>query len=405
MSRRTIPASTLALALLTAACRPASAPEAFASDSWESGAADAGIARAHLTQAAQDLAGSVPLVEGRDALLRVFLGARIAGLSAPPVQARLVATETGTTVRTYGATSPLAVIPTGTFAGTRLGTWNAVVAGGDLRPGHHLVVEIGAIPGVPEDRVVARLRVPAEGSLDVRTVAPLQVTLVPVIQSGLVPDVTGTRSAESWVSLAAAVFPLPGIEVEVAPAYTTAIALDGTSQAWSDLLDELEARRTAQGSTRHWIGAVRSTAPGIAGRGRVGGKSLVASDDAGHYQRIVAHELGHNLGLRHAPCGTDGGVDPAWPLEPAYDGAHTGVAGWDPRSDTVLDPGATYDLMSYCGGAANTWVSDFTYLKALDALLGVAPSATGIASPAGAAAADAGARIAAPDPLRGAESP
>lgn len=404
MPRRTIPASALALALLAGACRPGSAPEAFASDGWESDTADAGIARAHLTQAAQDLAGSVPLVAGRDALLRVFLGSRIAGLSAPPVQARLVATETGATVRTYTASSPLKAIPTGTFASARLGTWNAMVAGADLRPGHHLVVEIGAIPGVPEDRVVAWLRVPAEGSLDVRTVAPLQVTLVPVIQSGLVPDVTGTRSAESWVSLAAAVFPLPGIEVEVAPAYTTPIVLDGTDQAWSDLVAELDARRAAQASTRHWIGAVRSTAPGTAGRGRVGGLSLVASDDGGHYQRIVAHELGHNLGLRHAPCGTEAGVDPAWPLEPAYDGAHTGVAGWDPRSDTILDPGATFDLMSYCGGTANTWISDFTYLEALDALLAPAPAATGVASRGGTAA-DAGARIADQDPLRGAASP
>jgi hypothetical protein len=268
------------------------------------------------------------------------------------------------------------VIPTGRFEGTGAATWNAVVPGDQLQPDRHVVVEIDPIPGVDPDLLAATLRVPAVGSLDVRTVAPLPVTLVPIVQSGLVPDVDRSRTPESWVAFAAAAYPLPGIEVEVATAHTTAVVLDGTSASWSELLGELEALRAAQGSTRHWIGVVRATRSGVAGRGSIGGAVLVVSDDPGHYQRIVAHELGHNLGLRHAPCGTDEGLDPAWPLEERYDGAHTGVAGWDARGGRILDPRSTYDLMSYCGGPGDTWISDVTYLKALDALVG-----TGAGSP------------------------
>jgi hypothetical protein len=374
MARGLIAACACGLALLAGGCGPASAPEASPTRDWDG--LEAGIAAAHLTQAAQDLGGSVPLVRGKDALLRVFLGARRPGLPAPAVRARLVSTTTGATLRSYQPTSPLEVIPTGRFEGMGAATWNAVVPGDHLQPDRHLVVEIDPIPGVDPALLAATLRVPAVGSLDVRTVPPLPVTLVPIVQAGLAPDVDRSRTPESWVAFAAAVYPLPGIEVEVAPAYTTSLVLDGTSAAWSELLAELEALRAAQGSTRHWIGAVRTTGSGVAGRGSIGGAALVASDAPGHYQRIVAHELGHNLGLRHAPCGTDEGLDPAWPLEERYDGARTGVAGWDARDDRILDPRTTYDLMSYCGGPDDTWISDVTYLKALDALVG-----TGAGSP------------------------
>lgn len=378
MLPRLTPALALGLPLLVAACGPAAAPLVSASTDWSQPGADAGIAGAHLTQAVQDLAGSVPLVQGRDALLRVFLGSRIAGVPAPAVHVSLVSTGSGAALQRYTATSPLAVIPTRILPGTRSASWNVLVPGDQIQPDRHLVVEIGEVAGVASGRVVASVRLPATGSLDVQPVAPLRVTLVPVIQSGLVPDVDRLRTARSWVSLAAAVYPFPGVEVEVAPAYTSAAVLDGTSESWSDLLAELEELRATRGSTRHWIGAVKTMAPGIAGRGIVGGAALLASDDPDHYQRVVAHELGHNLGLRHAPCGTDDGLDADWPSDAAYADGHTGVAGWDPRRDAILDPRATFDLMSYCGAEADTWISDHTYLEALDALQ---PAAVAAADP------------------------
>ena len=63
------------------------------------------------------------------------------------------------------------------------------------------------------------------------------------------------------------------------------------------------------------------------------------------YVTTFAHELGHNLGLRHAPCGVPG---------------------------RLLNPEGYRDLMSYCGPEG---VSDFNFTLALDYRDAIAASA------------------------------
>jgi len=156
----------------------------------------------------------------------------------------------------------------------------------------------------------------------------------------------------------------------VAAPFQTEIRLSPGGVGWSELLGDLERKRVAEGSGRHYLGVVRlATASGTVGRGLNDGRSVLVADLPAHYQRIAAHELGHNLGLRHAPCGTDdeGSLDPDWPLDRDYADARIGVFGWDPRSGAVKDPAVTYDLMSYCGGPDTTWISDYGFVKALPA--------------------------------------
>jgi hypothetical protein len=68
----------------------------------------------------------------------------------------------------------------------------------------------------------------------------------------------------------------------------------------------------------------------------------------------MAHELGHNWGRYHAPCGGVAGPDPSYP----YAGGVTGAFGWNVRTNTLMQA-SIYDLMGYC---SPTWISDYNYL-------------------------------------------
>lgn len=356
--------------LASAGCQPATAPDAATARTTTEPDFDAGIEAAYLTQATQGRSGAVPLLAGRPALLRIFLRAMALSVPAPEVRATLVETATGAVLATFHPTSPLTTLPTGIFEAARGGSWNVLLPGEVLLPGRHLELEMDLVPGVPPALQQPAFRLPATGSLDVRPGEPLRVTLVPVVQSGLAPDVVTTRTAESWLDLAVAAFPVVGSEVQVAPQRQTSIQLSAGGAGWSELLAELERQRVADGAAGHYLGVVRlASASGTVGRGLIGGGSVLVADLAGYYPRIAAHELGHNLGLYHAPCGTgdEASLDPTWPADLDYADAHLGVFGWDPRSGAVMDPAASYDLMSYCGDDADTWISDFNYLKALPA--------------------------------------
>ena len=71
----------------------------------------------------------------------------------------------------------------------------------------------------------------------------------------------------------------------------------------------------------------------------------------------MAHELGHNLSLRHAPCGGAGGPDPGYP----YDDGSIGAWGYDYRGDSLIDKDEAKDLMTYC---PPEWVSDYHFTNA-----------------------------------------
>jgi len=67
----------------------------------------------------------------------------------------------------------------------------------------------------------------------------------------------------------------------------------------------------------------------------------------------MAHELGHSLGLPHAPCGVSGGPFP-------YAEALIGSWGYGLSSGELKDPQEYYDLMSYCNPV---FISDYNYQK------------------------------------------
>jgi hypothetical protein len=84
---------------------------------------------------------------------------------------------------------------------------------------------------------------------------------------------------------------------------------------------------------------------------------------------VLAHELGHMAGRKHAPCKVSSFLDPTYP---SPDGK-TGSWGWDERTRSLLAPD-TSDLMGYC---SPTWISDYTYQAILDRMVEVEGSGKG----------------------------
>ena len=318
---------------------------------------DAGMAGAYLMQAVQSRGSPVPLVAGEDALLRVFT------LSAPIVG------------RFYldGAEVHVAEIPRVLFdAGEAQGDGenlpaNAIIPGSSVRPGLEMVVE--GEGG----------RVPTEGRMpiDVREMPVLDLTLVPFAGErqgemdgrwGVIADSMAVDRDHWRLRYTADLLPVGAMQVTV----HATIDMD-TARGYS-VLSIVSAVRALEGGTGHWMG-LHTTVSNVAGQAYLGGAISFSIGAPG----VIAHELGHNFNLAHAPCGSPSFLDADYPYPDGSIGGAEGVVRgfvfrempdyWgDPdvrglRYATVLvDPGDP-DLMSYCRPA---WISDYHFKKALD---------------------------------------
>jgi hypothetical protein len=117
--------------------------------------------------------------------------------------------------------------------------------------------------------------------------------------------------------------------------------------------------RVADGSARMYYGVVRvGYTSGVAGLGYIGAPTAIGWDHQPSGPEVMAHELGHNFGRLHAPCGGPAGVDNQFP----YSGATIGAFGYDLSGGALKTP-VLRDLMSYCDPS---WISDYTYKAILD---------------------------------------
>jgi len=243
-------------------------------------------------------------------------------------------------------------------------SYNAVIPASVAQPGVEVVVE------VDPDRIVplaegSQVRIPVQGRmpLDIRDLPPMSLTIVPVLlESNPNPQIfawTGGMTEESeQLRFLRAIFPIGDFAVDVRAPYTTSSDLT-TKAGWGAFLREIAVLQLQEGSGGYYYGAVKPP-PGSSygGLGYIGRPVSVG----GPSDKTLAHEVGHNLSLRHAPCGGAGSPDPNYP----YEGGDIGVWGYDFRGrvglGTVVPPSDYKDVMGYC---KPKWISDYHFTKAL----------------------------------------
>ena len=314
------------------------------------------VAPVYLTQAVQSFEFPVPLVADRPALLRVFLTAPDGdAVGFPPVRARFYLEDVE--IHTVDIPGSAVTVPARVEEGRLDASANVAIPADVVRPGLELVVEVDPdhTPG-PDFGTVKRIPAAGRQAIDARAVPALRLAYLPVVrparESGeflsrvrnLTKDDPLFLPARQWL-------PIAQFTLDVREAIYT------TAQTSGELMAEIEAVRVIEGETGYYMGGLPPDLVedlGLRGRGFIGGRTSISQLDS----TTVAHELGHNMSLRHAPCGGAGGPDPAFPTR---DGT-IGVWGFNSADGSLVDPEAS-DLMSYCGPK---WISDFSFSKAFD---------------------------------------
>ena len=310
----------------------------------------------YLSQAIQSREFPVPLVAGEEALLRVFVtAARTTAAGMPPVRAHLYVD--GSEPHVVEIPGQQSAIPTQVDESSLSRSANARIPGRMIQPGLEIVIEVDP-HGVLDPSLGVKKRFPETGRLpvDVHAMPVLDLTMIPFVRreypdSTIIDIVTAIALDPLGHALLAetrTLLPVADLDVTAhAPVSTTSDNLSGLSR-------ETKAIYVLEGGRGHYMGMVSGPRNGPAGLASVGGRTSVSFPKA----QTMAHELGHNMSLRHAPCGGAGGPDPSYP----WSGGRIGAWGYDFREGgRLVDPSAR-DLMSYCGPK---WISDYHFATAL----------------------------------------
>jgi hypothetical protein len=160
-------------------------------------------------------------------------------------------------------------------------------------------------------------------------------------------------------------FPVPGVNVSL----HSPINFYGDLRSeyyWEDLLNKITAlKKSSQApDSEVWYGAIPIEDydggtwfyGGIAGVGWIGFRESIGLYDSADGRinggNVAAHEVGHNFGRFHAPCGVPT-ADYAYP----YSDGRIGQYGFD-VSDFTPILYSVKDFMSYCDP---NWISDYNY--------------------------------------------
>jgi hypothetical protein len=310
-----------------------------------------------LNQGTQTLQGDIPAVAGRPALLRVIVRSDQPNSLNPMVRLRLFAGNT--LIREDLLQRNANGVPVNPDLSDPAQSWNVVLPASDIVPNLRAEAYVDQDATVPDVATAQMTSVP----LNPVTLAPLRIVFIPVHST--IRNATGNISVsnvDAFLTATRQWIPSSTILPSFHSTYTTGLDLS-LRDAWSLLLAELQVIRILEGATDEYYHGIIPNFPGIA----LGGLAFRPSSPASLSRTgltydgtlsgtsvTLPHELGHNLGRRHAPCGGPDGVDPLYP----HSGALIGALPFDIVTSQLMPAGPLRDFMSYCHPR---WASDYTY--------------------------------------------
>ncbi len=251
------------------------------------------------------------------------------------------------------------------------------------------IVECGAPPGL----AVQTPRFPGQDGLDLNAVdaGGLRIHIVPLAANGYEPDLS-EETLDHYRDGFMAMYPISDIEFTIGD-----IIEVGNPGDWNGNLEGLRALRDQENpdddvyyygmlrpseTIREFCGGGCTAGVGyVAQGGQFGGGAsvrvsmgLAYPSGDGNSLVTMLHEVGHNHGRQHAPCGGPSGIDPQYP----YSNAEIGVWGYSLPTDQLVPPNHP-DIMAYCN---DPWVSDYNYNAFLQTILSVNGSARSEIAPA-----------------------
>ncbi|MCA9942408.1 MAG: hypothetical protein KC449_02960 [Anaerolineales bacterium] len=329
------------------------------------------ITNLEISQSIQDANNTVPLVANRPAVVRVYT-ATSSGNDVPGTSITLIATRGGSTLTT--AVSGTKIASSSSSRANLGSTFNVVLPADWLSGTVQIVAKVTGQNGGGFSKTVT-----------FNTVPTLNVTIVPINYTNTGPGggfypAPSSEQISDWMMRA---YPLSNMNVSFhAPYAFTGNLRDGyywendDNTGLLDRMSQLKAGDGAPESTVYYAYVYFGTscsdtwfncAGGIAGIGWIGFRESVGIHNLPSgfgpeaSGKLAGHEIGHNFGRYHAPCGVS--PTPNWSTDPKHAGASIGEYGLDGIGGTLtlLDPSGYVDMMSYCDPV---WVSDYTY-KAL----------------------------------------
>ena len=348
---------------------------------------DFAIHDAQFTQGVQAADGSLAMVlDGSAAAVNVLIrSTRTTTTAFTQIVLRLF-DDAGNLTRTDTALTKDALGPAPSYASPSA---QFLVPASALRPGMKWEVVRDPRGSAPDD-TAANDVYPRTGHATLATVSvsTLRIRFVPVVLAthGNATGAVSEGTIPEYLRTLRSVHPIGPIIATIGQPFTTSASFGtppsgGESGFWQQVLGELDLARIADTAAldAHWYGVVRppsgfnytayggfayippdgrSTGPGT----RTGvGVQINWFFRPTQARDLVGHELAHNWGRRHAPCGGASAPDPEFPNP----GGVIGVPGHDVyawnHGEALSAPtvdASTGDVMGYCFPA---WSSAYTW--------------------------------------------